>query len=248
MTTKFQNSIECAVVFCGGKGSRLGLIGKKKNKSLLLVKNKPIIYYIICQLLKSKIKKIILPLGFKGGDVKKYVKKNFNKDISKFIFVDTGINTKLSLRINKIKKFIPINGSTLLINGDTIFDFDLIKFNKSHIKSKKNISLAMFKIKIDMGLIQIKNNKPLKFKKSIFISNLSSNKDDFEAYAGLIFLKSTYLKKFRFNSKRDFELEMFNSSINSDNVNLFRIDKNICFPIDNIKNLDYANTQLKLID
>ena len=248
MNTNYQNSIECAVIFCGGKGSRLGLIGKEKNKSLLLVKNKPIIYYIINQLLKSKIKKIILPLGFKGNDVKKYINKIFIKDISKFVFVNTGINSELAIRINKIKRFIPINGSTLFINGDTIFDFDLTKFYKSHIKSKKDISLATFKIKIDMGLIQIKNNKPLKFKKSIFISKLSSNKDDFEAYSGLIFLKSNYLRKFKFDSKRDFELEMFNSSINTDNVNLFRIDKNICFPIDNIKNLNYANNQLKLID
>ena len=68
---KIKNPIiEYAILFCGGKGSRLGSIGKKKNKSLILVHNKPIIYYIISKLLKSNINKIIFPLGYKGNDIK----------------------------------------------------------------------------------------------------------------------------------------------------------------------------------
>ena len=72
-----ENLTSCAVIFCGGRGSRLGSIGEKKNKSLLLVKNKPIIGHIIDQLLKAKIDKIILPLGYRGKDIKNILQKVF---------------------------------------------------------------------------------------------------------------------------------------------------------------------------
>ena len=236
-----ENLLSCAVVFCGGKGSRLGLIGKKKSKSLLLVNNKPIIYYIITKLLKTRINKIILPLGYKGNDIKKYIKKTFIKNISKFIFVNTGINSEISERIVKIKKYLPQKGSIFLLNGDTIFDFNLQSFFSSHWMAKKKISLATFSPKIDLGLIKIKNNKPLKFKKSVFISDFKVEKDKYLAYSGLIILNTKYLKNFKFSLTQDFELEMYNKSIKSNQVNIFEIRKGTCFPIDNIKNLNYAN-------
>lgn len=236
-----MSKINSAVLFCGGKGSRLGAIGKRKNKSLLLVNNKPIIYYIITQLLKSRVTNIILPLGYKGDDVKKYIQKKFVRNISKFIFVKTGINTEISDRITKIKKYLPPKGLTFLLNGDTIFDFNLNDFIKSHFKSKKKISLATFTPKIDLGFIKMKNNKPVKFKKSIFISDFQTKGSKYLAYSGFIILDSQYLKKFKFNPKWDFEHEMYNKSIKSRDVNIFEIKKGTCFPIDNIKNLNYAN-------
>ena len=246
MKKKFNYTIDCAVILCGGKGSRLGDIGKKKNKSLLLVNNNPIIYYIVKQLLKEKFKKIILPLGYKGNDIKKYIRKKFVKDLSKFIFINTGINSEISERITKIKKFIHSKGSLLLVNGDTIFDFNLNNFFNSHFKKNKNISLATFSPKIDLGLIEIKKNKPIKFKKSIFIYGFLQNKIKYLAYSGLLLLKSKYLKNFSFDSKTDFEEKMFNKSMKLKNVNFFEVKKGICFPIDNVKNLHYANNFLKL--
>jgi NDP-sugar pyrophosphorylase family protein len=240
------NSINCAIIFCGGKGSRLGLVGKKKNKSLLLVRGRPIIYYIIKQVLKTRINKIILPLGYKGNDIKKYIKKTFVKNISKFFFVNTGLDTEISERIVKIKHHLLLGGSTFLMNGDTIFDFNLESFFNSHLRNKKKISLATFSPKVDLGLIKIKNKKPLEFSKSFFISDFQVNKAKYLAYSGLIILESRYLKNFQFSLKKDFELDMYNRCIKSKNVNIFEINKGICFPIDNVKNLNYANNLLIL--
>ena len=235
-----------AIIFCGGKGSRLGLIGKKMNKSLLLVNNKPIIYYAIKELLKTKVDKIILPLGYKGSDIKTYIRKTFTKNISKFLFVNTGLNSEISERIIKIKKYLPSYGSIFLLNGDTIFDFNLNSFFNSHIKKNKKISLATFNPKIDLGLIEIKNKKPLNFKKSIFITDFQADKKKYLAYSGLIILESKHLKSFKFSPKSDFELEMYNKFMKSKDINIFKITKGTCFPIDNIKNLNYANDTLIL--
>ena len=54
---------KCAVVLCGGKGSRLGALGKKIPKTLVKVQNKEILWYIIQFLKFSGFNNIILPLG-----------------------------------------------------------------------------------------------------------------------------------------------------------------------------------------
>ncbi len=235
-----------AILFCGGKGSRLGLIGKKKNKSLILVKNKPIIFYIISQLLKSNVDQIIFPLGYKGRDIKDYVKKNFPKNISNFLFINTGVNSEISERLLKIKKYLPSEGSTILVNGDTIFDFKLQNFFNSHYKSKKKISLATFNTKIDLGFIVMNKKKPKKFEKSLFVSNFGTQKLKFFAYSGFVIINTKILKDFRFKLKKDFEIEMYNYYLKSADVNVFRISNGTCFPIDNVKNLTYANKNIIL--
>jgi glucose-1-phosphate cytidylyltransferase len=244
---KFKNPIiDYAVLFCGGRGTRLGSIGKKKNKSLILVKNKPIIFYIVSKLLKSNIAKIIFPLGYKGGDVKRYIQKKFSKHIDKFIFVNTGINSELSKRLVKIKKYLSNDKRVLMVNGDTIFDFNLLNFAKSHIISTKKISLASFNPKIDLGFILMKNNKPYEFKKSEFISEFKNKKFKLNAYSGFVILDTNILKNFKFTIKEDFEKELYNYYIKLNDINVFEITNRTCFPIDNVKNLNYANNNLIL--
>jgi len=42
-----------AIILCGGKGTRLGLLGKKTPKSLVKINGRPIIWYIIKNNIKS---------------------------------------------------------------------------------------------------------------------------------------------------------------------------------------------------
>ena len=41
MKKKFNYTIDCAVILCGGKGSRLGDIGKKKKQITIIGKQQP---------------------------------------------------------------------------------------------------------------------------------------------------------------------------------------------------------------
>ena len=56
-----------AVILCGGKGTRLGSITKKIPKSLVKIKNKPIMWFILKILKKNGFNQFILPLGYKGN-------------------------------------------------------------------------------------------------------------------------------------------------------------------------------------
>ena len=53
-----SEEIRTAVILCGGKGTRLGSITKQIPKSLVEIKGKPIIWYILKML--KKINSIIL--------------------------------------------------------------------------------------------------------------------------------------------------------------------------------------------
>ena len=74
-TGSYKMINKCAVVLCGGKGSRLGALGKKIPKTLVKVQNKEILWYIIQFLKFSGFNNIILPLGYRGEQIKKFLKK-----------------------------------------------------------------------------------------------------------------------------------------------------------------------------
>ena len=92
----------------------------------------------------------------------------------------------------------------------------------------------------------MKKNKPKKFKKSLFVSNFVSEKYKFRAYSGFVIMNTQILKNFKFHTSQDFELEMYNYFLKSGDVNVFEISNGICFPIDDVKNLNYANKNLNL--
>ena len=73
-----------AIILCGGKGTRLGHIGKKMTKTLVKIHNKPIIWYAIKNLEKNKFNHLILPVGYKGEMIRNYIKKN-KKNFDKII-------------------------------------------------------------------------------------------------------------------------------------------------------------------
>ena len=68
--------LKSVVILCGGKGTRLGALGKKLPKSLVRVDGKPIIWYILKTLKKNKFNHFILPVGYKGSMIKSYIRNN----------------------------------------------------------------------------------------------------------------------------------------------------------------------------
>ena len=67
--------LKTAVILCGGKGTRLGSLSKKIPKSLVKINDKPIIWYIIKNLIKNSFNHFILPVGYKGRLIESYIKK-----------------------------------------------------------------------------------------------------------------------------------------------------------------------------
>lgn len=204
-----------AVVLCGGFGSRISELTTNTPKSLIKIKNKPLIWYSINSLLKSGIKDIILPLGYKGESIRQYVLKNFKKNLDNIRLIDTGEKTEIFQRILKIKKQLIGYDSFIIINSDTLFDFKLKKLINFHYNNKYNISLSGIKMKTSWGSILLKkNNSVYKFKKNNIIdSYYLKNDSKYKAFrnTGITIINSNFLRHAKkINKKTDFEDFFYN--------------------------------------
>ena len=152
--------IKTVLILCGGKGTRLGAIGKRLPKTLIKVQGKPIIWYIIKILIKNGFNHFILPIGYKGVQIKKYFRNNKLFDNSKIELIDTGNNTTIAKKNIQGKKNI-ISNNFVLLNGDAIFDFNI----KKHliIIQNKNIDATFIgcTTKLPFGIIAKRKIKSL---------------------------------------------------------------------------------------
>ena len=146
-----------AVILCGGKGTRLGELGKKFPKTLVKIQGKPILWYIFNSLKKNNFNHFILPLGYKGKQIKKFIQKSKFKNY-KIDIIETGIATTIAQRIYKIKNFI-ISEDFLILNGDAIFDANLNEIFKKHLLRRKEISFICCQAEADFGTIGVLNKK-----------------------------------------------------------------------------------------
>jgi len=213
--TKKNYKKTCAIILCGGKGTRLGKKGLKKNKTLIKYKGFPLIYHILKYLNKFNINDIVIPYGYKGLPIKKYVNKKFN---SKNIFCfDAGMNTSIIQRIKKSLKYIDTSCTNILIlNGDSYYNFDLKKvINNKFNNNKILVNLVCTKLILNYGFIEKnRKNKKINFKyRSNFFKNFQDilgNKNYF--YSGLCAVNKNYLIQNINKLKKNYETELFNKA------------------------------------
>lgn len=237
-----------AVILCGGKGLRMGSLTKSKAKPLLMVHGKPIIWYPIKMLENYKFDKLIFPLGYKGENIKRYLLKEFKNYSKKFKFIYTGVNSSVSLRMNKIKDYIPKNEDFLILNSDTIFNFDLNKMLELHRKSKKWITLCSVDLLVKWGLIIFNKKKIIDFDRSRTISNLKikgQNKNYGLINSGLAILNEKILKYSR-KTDYDFESSVYGKVIKLNKAGHLKL-KGLWYPIDTDKDLKTINIDKKII-
>ena len=139
------------VILAGGIGSRIKKQLGGKPKPMLRFNNKYFLNYLINNLSKYNFNKIIILTRYKSDIIhKKFHKKNFN-----FINIEC-INEKKKMgtggALHLIKKKV---NDFVLVNGDSIFDIDIVNFTK---KIKKN-SLGALALKKNFNQQSSKLNK-----------------------------------------------------------------------------------------
>jgi len=235
-----KNEIKTAVILCGGKGTRLGSLSKKLPKSLVLVRNKPIIWFILKMLKKNGFNHFILPIGYKGNLILKYINnsnqfKNYNIDI-----INTGIDSSISHRIFKIKNFIK-SCNFVLLNGDAIFDFNLKQIFDDHMKSKDRlVTFLGTYAKLPYGTILVKKGLVHSFKRDITYDTVTKSFKGKKIlnylYSGMAIIKSKSLSKEILKFK-NFELGFYPKIIKSKKCR-FKTINGFWRSIDSIKDLN----------
>lgn len=161
-----------AVILAAGRGTRLGEIGKKTPKSLLLLKNKPILDWTFDSL-PLEITDVIIVVGHLAQKIKDHA--GSLKNGKRIRYVKQGKMLGTAGALWSAKKLLA-GGKFLVLNGDDIYDkSDIKKFLKYklaigvHKKIPQNKNYIS--IDIEKGLIKGWHRpEPKEFKKGIYIA------------------------------------------------------------------------------
>ena len=94
------------VILAGGLGTRLPEYTHSIPKPMVKINDKPIIWFIIKNLIKNSFNHFILPVGYKGRLIENYIKKQKDFKNLKIEIINTGVNTHIAKRIFFIKNKI----------------------------------------------------------------------------------------------------------------------------------------------
>ena len=230
-----------AIILCGGKGTRLGALGKKIPKSLVKIHNFPILWFIIKILKKNNFNHFILPVGFKGKKIQDYI--NRKKELKKINIeiVNTGENTSIAKRIFLIKDKIS-SQNFILVNGDAIFNFNLNKMFKNHLRKKFDMTFIGCEAKLNFGIVGKFKNKIVSFERDIdfnSVQKMNNNKFIGFVYSGISIMNKKILKT-NFKKFSNFEKNFYPAIIKKYKTNLEQIS-GFWSSIDNIKDMDQLN-------
>ena len=129
-----------AILLAAGQSKRLA----GENKLIKYFKNKPLINHSIDALLRSKVNKVIIVLGYQSNKVKKLIKKNkkisfvINKNYKK------GMSTSIKCGLNKISKK---NKGFIIVQSDMPFirTKHINKICRSILKKKHLVHALKFR-------------------------------------------------------------------------------------------------------
>ena len=241
MKTNQTNKIKTAVILCGGKGTRLGQLGKKIPKTLVRIHKRPIIWYIIKTLYNNSFNHFILPLGYKSNLIRKYFKNNKEFKNYNIELVNTGLETNISKRIYDIKDHIK-SKDFILLNGDAIFNFNLKKIFKKHNSNNFDITFMGCSAHLNFGIVGKKNNKIVSFERDVEIDTVNTGKrKNFlgHIYSGISIMKSKLLKM-KFKSYQNFEKKFYPKVIKKFKSNYEEIN-GFWYSVDNVKDINSLN-------
>ena len=218
-----------AIILAGGRGKRLRPITDYVPKPLISIKNIPIIEWQIKYLKKFGISEVIICSGYKTEMIENYLK---NKKLGiKITFsienkpLGTGGAIKKAGKKIKDKSFI-------VINGDIITNIDLEKL------LKKENSIASIQLKTNFGILQIDENKIIKFDEKKEIKNIWMN-------AGIYHLNKEIINELP--NVGDIEKTLFPDYAKKGKLSTIKFTNSKWYSIDSFKDMEECSLVIQKI-
>ena len=168
-----------AFILTGGFGKRLKPITDYVPKSLVPINNVPIIEWQIRYFKKFGIKKFVICSGYKNEQIKDYLKAKKNLGVTIQYSIEK-VPLGTGGAIKNASHFID-EPNFFVINGDVITDLD-----PRQLQSKPN-SIAVIPLRTSFGIVDIVDNKIVKFDEKPIISKYWMN-------AGVYYLSREIIK------------------------------------------------------
>lgn len=172
-----------AVILCGGKGMRMNKGAASVPKPLSNINGKPIIWHIMNLFSRYGVRDFILPLGYKGDEIRKYFndyyvnhmdyKLSLGDNRIEFLnelehnwnitFVETGVDTQTAARLKIIEKYI--TGDTFFVTyGDGLGDIRIDKLLQYHKQMDRLATVTGVDYRSQYGILTVRSGVATAFK------------------------------------------------------------------------------------
>jgi len=138
-----------ALLLAAGRGSRLGPITTNIPKPLIIIKNKPVIDYLICKLINLNISHIYINTHYKNELIENFIEKACYPVEISVIYEEKLLGTAGTLK-NLIDKIS--SQDFLVMHADNYFEDNLINLKNKHLEQDKNVLITMGTTKVNSPL------------------------------------------------------------------------------------------------
>ena len=217
-----------AIILAGGHGKRLRPITDYLPKSLVPIKNIPLIEWQIRYLKKHGVSEVIICTGYKTKMIENYLSVKKLGIKIRFSIEKSPLGTGGAIK--KAAKML--NGKSFyVINGDVITDINLTKLSKPN-------SIASIELQTKFGVLETDGNKILKFKEKKAIPDLWMN-------AGIYCLEGTILKDLP--DKGDVEKTLFPDYAKKGKLDTIQFKNAKWYSIDSFKDIEECSLEIEKI-
>ncbi|MDE5108015.1 MAG: nucleotidyltransferase family protein, partial [Trichodesmium sp. St17_bin3_1_1] len=195
-----------AVLMAGGSGTRLRPLTCDLPKPMVPILNRPIAEHIINLLKKHQIREIIATLHYLPDVMREYF-----QDGSKFgVQMTYSVEEEQPLGTAGCVKNIAqlLDGTFLVISGDTITDFDLSAAIEFHQKHKSKATLILTRVNNPIGFGVVITNEEQRIKRFLEKPSTSEVFSD-TVNTGTYILEPEVLDYLPANQECDFSKELF---------------------------------------
>lgn len=133
--------ISTAVVLAGGLGTRLKGVLKGLPKPMAPIHDRPFLEYQMDFWISQGVTRFILSIGYLSHIIIEHFGDSYHTASIEYIVEDELLGTGGALLLASQG----LTDTFLVLNGDTFFEVDLIKFIAFHKKNKSEVTLSIFK-------------------------------------------------------------------------------------------------------
>lgn len=129
-----------AIILAGGLGTRLRSAVPDLPKCMAPVAGKPFLHYVIAYLQQQGVSKLIFSLGYMHETVQAYLAESLQESQYTTVVEDQPLGTGGAIRL-ALEKCTA--GTTIIVNGDTLFKADLSAMTAFHDMCGAHCTLAL---------------------------------------------------------------------------------------------------------
>ena len=146
-----------ALILCGGKGERLRPLTESTPKPLVCINSRPILSYLLDHIKSYEISDVVVATGYLSDKIQEFFESSYTE--LNVEIVNSG-DADILERINSCMPYI--EGDFIVFYGDTLANIDLQALQDFHYEHDKKITMTLWPLKSDFGLVELDSNNEVK--------------------------------------------------------------------------------------